>query len=76
VAYAISRTRAVHAITGHRSSPGRPSKATACERYFLVPVTWTEARGIVIILKKSDASLQLVNWPGVQPCDTGTSAPA
>jgi hypothetical protein len=44
--------------------------ATSGDSYFLVPVTWTEARGIVIIVKKSDVSLQLMGWPGVQPCDT------
>jgi hypothetical protein len=44
--------------------------ATSGDSYFLVPVTWTENRGIVIIVKKSDASLQLMDWPGVQPCDT------
>jgi hypothetical protein len=44
--------------------------ATSGDSYFLVPVTWTEARGIVIIVKKSDASLQLMDWPGVQSCDT------
>jgi hypothetical protein len=44
--------------------------ATSADYYFLVPVTWTENRGIVIIVKKSDASLQLMDWPGVQPCDT------
>jgi hypothetical protein len=41
---------------------------TAEDSYFLVPVTWTKDRGIVIMVKKSDASLQLMDWPGVQPC--------
>jgi hypothetical protein len=44
--------------------------ATSGDFYFLVPVTWTQDRGIVIIVKKSDVSLQLMDWPGVQPCDT------
>ncbi len=44
--------------------------ATSADSYFLVPMTWTENRGIVIIVKKSDVSLQLMDWPGVQPCDT------
>lgn len=44
--------------------------ATSGDSYFLVPVTWTENRGIVIIVKRSDVSLQLMDWPGVQPCDT------
>jgi hypothetical protein len=44
--------------------------ATSGDSYFLVPVTWTEERGIVIVVKKSDVSLQLMGWPGVQPCDT------
>ncbi len=44
--------------------------ATSGDSYFLVPVTWTQDRGIVIIVKKSEASLQLMDWPGVQPCDT------
>ena len=44
--------------------------ATSGDSYFLVPVTWTEDRGIVLIVKKSDVSLQLMDWPGVQPCDT------
>ncbi|WP_433157914.1 hypothetical protein [Kribbella sp. CA-247076] len=44
--------------------------ATSGDSYLLVPVTWTKARGIVIMVKKSDASLQLMDWPGVQPCDT------
>ena len=44
--------------------------ATSPDSYFLVPVTWTQNRGIVIIVKKTDASLQLMDWPGVQPCDT------
>jgi len=44
--------------------------ATSGDSYFLVPVTWNENRGIVIVVKKSDASLQLMEWPGVQRCDT------
>jgi hypothetical protein len=44
--------------------------AASPDSYFLVPVTWTQNRGIVIIVKKTDASLQLMDWPGVQPCDT------
>jgi hypothetical protein len=44
--------------------------ATSADSYILVPVTWTEDRGIVIIVKKSDVSLQLMDWPGLQPCDT------
>ena len=44
--------------------------ATSGDSYFLVPVTWTENRGIVIVVKKSDVALQLMDWPGVQPCDT------
>src|SRR5215470_2174392 len=44
--------------------------ATSGDSYFLVPLTWTKDRGIVIIVKKGDVSLQLMDWPGVQPCDT------
>jgi hypothetical protein len=44
--------------------------ATSGDSYFLVPVTWNENRGIVIVVKKSDASLQLMDWPGVRPCGT------
>ena len=43
--------------------------ATSGDSYFLVPVTWSENRGIVIIVKKGDVSLQLMDWPGAQPCD-------
>ena len=44
--------------------------ATSGDSYFLVPVTWTKDRGIVIIVTKGDVSLQLMDWPGVQPCDS------
>jgi hypothetical protein len=44
--------------------------ATSGDSYFLVPVTWSESRGIVIIVPKSGVSLQLMDWPGVQQCDT------
>jgi hypothetical protein len=49
--------------------------ASSDDEYFLVPVTWSRARGVVIAVKKDEVRVQFMDWPERFSC-TATPATA
>ena len=42
--------------------------ASSDDELFLVPVTWTRQKGVVLVVKKDEARLQYMDWPEEYLC--------